>query len=863
VDEAALSGETMPVQKFEVPVNTDRRNPEEAEHKKYFLYAGTDVLQTGGAKGQFPAGLTDGTLAVVISTGPNTSRGTLIKGLIFGASLRSRLFIELKYSLGILVLIAAIDFLSLSSNFEMSISSMLTAMYSIIGLINPLMAVSLVAGEMLSAKRLNKNKDHKVYTRDLHRVTIAGKVDLALLDKTGTITKSGLDFYGLLAPDTLRFNECTSRHSDIPQELSSALALAHTVTVCNGKMIGHQVELRMVETAQRVGWKFDADYRSVTAPSGKKWIAERLFPFSHETMTMSALVYSDGTRSVICKGSFEALKLRCVGVPPEAQAKADQYAKEGCYVIAVGTRVIKSDQANHELVREEVEKDLKFAGLILFRNELKPDSIDAISELQSAGVAVRMMTGDSVHTGVAVAKTVGMIPKGSQAVIGTLNRDTQAVEWRCCESNTVMSMESVVADPTLSLAVSGEVFALLSLQGKLNLEATRVYGRVSPNQKAEVVKLYTSAGKVVTMCGDGANDSSGLRAAHAGLALSGRTEASISAPFSTDSDSLLSLALLIREARAALCTSLASYQTLVVVGILYCISKSILLFQAAAYQAGLSYLYLDLITTPLMLYSLVHALPSKKLADKAPEGSLFGGQLVLSCMWSIFICIAFLVVADLVMVNQAWFVPFKAEAGIGLEEWQKRGNNFEAALIFIWSAWVYVDVPLAFSSGGIHRAPIYMNWRLILSSAALLAVTLAVLFVPSGEFGCYFKVACDSVKSAEASNAFVNFFLFPYEKVGGTWWNSRTASTEYPTSFKVGLFFILLSMTIAHHVGHYIINVRLTKYIRDHLGWDGSCLRRRKRSVHKEEVISMKVERTTSTDIEFQAESMKTKLRPN
>jgi cation-transporting ATPase 13A3/4/5 len=288
----------------------------------------------------------------------------------------------------------------------------------------------------------------------------------------------------------------------------------------------------------------------------------------------------------------------------------------------------------------------------------------------------------------------------------------------------------------------------------------------------------------------------------------------------------------------------------VVIGILYCISKSILLFQAVAYQAGLAYLYLDLITTPLMLYALVHARPAKRLADKPPEGSLFGRKLVLSCMWSIFVCIAFLLLADLIMVNQDWFVPFQAQAGVGLEQWQKRGNNFEAALVFIWSAWVYIDIPLTYSTGGIHRAPIYKNIRLVITTVALLSVTLAVMFVNSGEFGCYFKVACSASDSAAAIDAFVNNFLFPYEKVGGTWWNSQIDSTEYPLSFKIGLFFILLSMSVVHHSGHWFINTRLGNRL---AAWKMPRLRH--------EDTKLKSERTTSTDVDVKVESMKAPLK--
>lgn len=812
VDEASLTGETMPIQKFPCPVNEQHRHPDEAENKKYYLFAGTAVLQANGTPvDSLPLGVTSGALAIITATGANTSRGDLMRGLIFGASLKSTLYIELRYSLGILVLLALIDFLSLNGRFQMSLSSMLTAMYSIIGLINHLISAALVAGQMRSADRLKANNEIRIFTRDLHRLTIAGKVDIALLDKTGTITKSGLDMYGVIPVTRQILTDVSGRNSDITAELSAALALAHSVSRCNNQLIGHQVELRMVETAKTLGWNFADDMKSANDPSGQKWSVQQLFPFSHETMTMSAIVSNGSQKFVLCKGSIEAIKSRCTGIPAEMSVNAEKFAKDGCYVLGVGLKRLNEYLPLRE--REDLETELDFTGLLLFRNEVKSDSRTAISELQAAGVRVGMMTGDSVFTGATVARNVGIIPSDSTVVIGTINPKTRSAEYRLADSDLMVDEHALTLEQNVSLCITGELFADLYIRNKLNLDATRVYGRVSPHQKAEIVKLYSNSGKVVAMCGDGANDSSGLRSAHAGLALSGRTEASISAPFSTDSDSLRALTLLVREARSALCTSLASYQSLVVVGILYCISKSILLFQATAYQAGLAYLYLDLLTTPLMLYGLVQALPASKLASEAPEGSLIGGQLICSSIWSVLVCISFLALADLVMVDQSWFVPFVADAGVGLEEWQKRGNNFEAALIFVWSAWVYIDIPLTYSTGGVHRAPVYTNWRLMLVTAGLFATTLAVLFTPAGEFGCYFKVSCNAEESSKATGSFINSFLFPYERVGGTWYNSDIESTEFPTSFKVVLFFILVSMSIAHHAGHHFITKNLPKHL--------------------------------------------------
>lgn len=857
IDESSLTGETMPIQKFSCPVNDQIRSPDEAENKKYYLFAGTTILQTNGApEGEKPDKVVDGTLGIVTAVGANTVRGQLIRGLVFGAPLKSTLFIELKYSIGILVVIALVDFFSLNARFEMSMSSMLTALYSIVGLINPLMSVALLAGEMKSASRLKKGDGKtqpKVFSRDVHRLTIAGKTNMVFLDKTGTITKSGLDFYGLVqASNVDKVIDCTNR-KEVPEEFSTALALAHTVSKCNGQLVGHQVELKMVETAARIGWNFSADIQSPFDPQGNQWKVEKMFPFSHETMTMSVVVADvhSGKKFVVCKGSFEALKGRCSNINDVIVRAQDVHARDGCYVLGVGIKEIqegKTEAYVSKLHRSDVERGLNFIGLILFRNEVKPDSKQCIDEIRSAGIECIMLTGDSVHTGAAVAKQVGIIMDIDRVITGTINASTRMIEWKVSDTETVLPDDLLDSETNVTLCVTGDAYAALRANGRLDLKRTKVYGRVSPAQKAEIVRLYSNENKVVAMCGDGGNDSGALRAAHAGLAINGKSEASVAAPFSTSSESLSALTLLIRESRASLCTSLASFRTLVVIGILYCFGKSLLLFQAGAYLSGVAYLYLDLITTPLILFSICHALPAKKLATTTPEGSLLGPEMIVSAIWTIVVAITFLAIADLIMVNASWYVPFTTSEP--LYNWQARGNNFESGLVFIWSGWVYVDVGLVYSYGSLHRRPVWTNWRLMLVATFLISIVCAVLFSSPGSFTCAFKTNCTAADQLAASNSFVNNFLFYYEKVGGKWYGD-VDSIVFPTSFKVGYFFILLSMSIVHHLGYKFIATGpfVNKTLRQKMGWvDGtSCCPRRNLASKKVDRGSTKMKMTKET----------------
>jgi magnesium-transporting ATPase (P-type) len=484
------------------------------------------------------------------------------------------------------------------------------------------------------------------------------------------------------------------------------------------------------------------------------------------------------------------------------------------------------------LHRDDIETGLEFLGLLLLRNEVKADSASAIAEIKSAGMDCAMLTGDSVYTGATVARQVGIIPIDGVAIVATVNPITRSLEWHTTGSKELVTdMLRMYNKAETTLCVTGEAYELLRATNKLDLNRTKVFGRVSPGQKADLVRLYSDMGKVVVMCGDGGNDSGALKSAHAGLAINGKVaDATVAAPFSTNSDSLSALTLLIRESRASLCTSLASYRTLVVIGLLYCINKLFLLLQAGAFFSGLSYLYLDVVTTPLILYAICHSLPAKRLASSAPEGSLLGPEMVTAIVWTLAIDLAFLGLADILMINQPWYVPF--ETDVPLYNWQARGNNFEAGLLFIWCGWVYLDAGIVYSYGALHRRVIWTNWRLIVVSACLITMLLSILFSNSSVFTCSFKVNCSSADQLAASDAFINHFLFHYEKVGGQWYGV-VDSTEFPLDFRWKLFAIFMSMSIAHHIGYKVIvhGPIVNNFFKRDLGWvDGSsCCARRKR----------------------------------
>ena len=228
-----------------------------------------------------------------------------------------------------LVFIAFWDFLAVNLNYEFNLSSVLAATFMLISMVSPLLSVAVLGGQLASAQRLNRKKPPnttredeegeqvsadetiQIYVRDVDRMALAGKVrrqvsmfdvvrrlckiDLMCFDKTGTITKTGLDLIGFLPAS----NKSETRASweelhplegyvaggeELDELLAAALALTHTVSRLGKQLIGHQVELRMVEAAEQLGWKYEEGMRAAN-----EWTIVKQWTFDHQTMTMSVL----------------------------------------------------------------------------------------------------------------------------------------------------------------------------------------------------------------------------------------------------------------------------------------------------------------------------------------------------------------------------------------------------------------------------------------------------------------------------------------------------------------------------------------------------------------------------------------------
>jgi len=172
------------------------------------------------------------------------------------------------------------------------------------------------------------------------------------------------------------------------------------------------------------------------------------------------------------------------------------------------------------------------------------------------------------------------------------------------------------------------------------LPHTRVYARMSPEQKQQLVELLAEArGKVVGMCGDGANDCGALKAAAVGLSLSD-AEASIAAPFTSSTQNITPLLQLMREGRAALATSVACFKYMALYSAIQFITI-LRLYHINANMSDFQYLWIDLFMIfPLAVY-MGRTGPYETLSVERPNGRLISFPVLSSVLGQVIIAVAF------------------------------------------------------------------------------------------------------------------------------------------------------------------------------------------------------------------------------
>jgi len=462
----------------------------------------------------------------------------------------------------------------------------------------PLLPSVFVVSVGISCKRLQRKR---ITCTDSRGILIAGKVKKAFFDKTGTLTKQGLDFLSATPGTEFQRLESVTGSSGVTDHvLKLGLATCHTLHASkSGALIGPAVDrMGFSAVSAQVLDEESISFEGTTVKYLKR------FEFSHHSMTQSVIISHGNKVLVYVKGSPEAIAKLCVpsSLPPNFHEKTRQSARNGIYQLAMATSTYTFKTANsvNEVKREDIEKELNFAGVINFQNSMKEDSPQVIQELREGDIVSAIITvsfdsiavivfdvkqlflfdksnsehpflsvqGDNVLTGIYIAKKAGLIGQDENVVIGN-NIHDGVIEWLDATDSPAALPSVSELGVSSSLALTGEVWQHLLLSDPTTAlilaPHTKVFGRCTPNDKVSIVSTFVEQGETTLFCGDGGNDCGALKAAHVGIALSD-AEASVVAPFTSLDKTITSVLDVLKEGRCALASAFAAYKYMIMYG---------------------------------------------------------------------------------------------------------------------------------------------------------------------------------------------------------------------------------------------------------------------------------------------------------
>ncbi|OYT73426.1 MAG: ATPase [Chloracidobacterium sp. CP2_5A] len=525
VDEALLTGESMPIAKSTSPLAeatpvSDRLN---------MVFAGSLVVTGRG-------------MGVVVDTGTRTEVGRIAQSLIEVASAKPPLLTRMErfsHQVGLVILGCSCLLGVVSALQGLPVREVFLAMAGLaVAAIPEGLPIALTVALSIATARM---ATRKVIARRLVAVESLGSCTVIASDKTGTLTLNEQTAQLIVTPDGQRLEASGQGYSGEGEvaaaggkplseaQRASLLRLGRASILCNEGAL----------TRQDGGWRHSGDamdvallalgYKLGLSPEAERQAHPLLaeIPFESERR-YAAVAYrvGDQTQAAV-KGAAEVVAGFCQtmqtaqGEQPLARERviqqADALAAEGYRVLAIAHGVIETPfETPADL--EKIDS-LTLVGLVGFIDPLRPEVKDAVAQAQRAGVKVIMITGDHPLTALAIARELGLAQTKAQTVTGA----------------------ELAAVPREQLqAWLGE------------RPQTRVFARVTPDQKLAIVDALVARGEVVAVTGDGVNDAPALNRANIGVAMgSGTDVAKEAAQIIVTDDNFASIVAGIEEGRYA------------------------------------------------------------------------------------------------------------------------------------------------------------------------------------------------------------------------------------------------------------------------------------------------------------------------
>ena len=471
IEEAALTGESVPVEKHTDPIALDGADDVPLGDRKNMCYMGSTVVYGRGR-------------AVVCGTGMNTEMGKIAGALNDAKEELTPLQVklaELSKILTVLVIVIcvvvfAVDVLragigTVTAEPHMLLDTFMVAVSLAVAAI-PEGLVAVVT--IVLSIGVTKMAKRQAIIRNLSAVETLGCTQVICSDKTGTLTQNKMTVvnHELAAPE---------------EKLLAGMALCSDAKWDEeaGEAVGEPTECALVNDAAKMGMKgLDEEHPRVGEA-----------PFDSGRKMMSVVVEeADGNFEQYTKGAPDVVVGLCTQVydgdkiVPMTDERREQIlaankamADQALRVLALASRTYTEKPA--DFAAEALENNLVFCGLSGMIDPERPEVAPAIEEAHGAGIRTVMITGDHIDTAVAIAKNLGIVEDRSQAITGA------------------------------------EIDKMSEEELDQNIEKYGVYARVQPEHKTRIVEAWKSKNKIVAMTGDGVNDAPSIKHANIGIGM--------------------------------------------------------------------------------------------------------------------------------------------------------------------------------------------------------------------------------------------------------------------------------------------------------------------------------------------------------
>lgn len=455
VNESTLTGESKNIKKD----NNDITEEKELYERKNMVYAGCNV--TNGHA-----------FVVVCSTAMNTELGKI------GASLMNnkneltplqkkvnQISKVLTYIIiGIIIVMMVVGLLKKNDFFDILMLSISLAVAAIPEGMSSVITIILSLGMSEMAKR-------NVIIRKMASVETLGSTDIICSDKTGTITENKMQVKSIYVNNKLYTEKDNIENINL---YNYCLSSCQNVTKNNDKYLGDETEVAIYKYLEEKNIL-------INIPRVKE------YPFDSDRKMMSTINTIEGKEYSFTKGSLDSVLQNCsyylednklYNITTEYKEKIfkieEEESEKSLRILALAYKTENTSDPEHNMI---------FIGLIGMMDPPRISVPNAINTCKNSGIKIVMITGDSINTARAIAKSVGIIDTDEGATTGK------------------------------------EIDKLTDDELKEAVKKYNVYARISPNTKLRIVDALQSNGYVVAMTGDGVNDAPAIQKADIGIGM--------------------------------------------------------------------------------------------------------------------------------------------------------------------------------------------------------------------------------------------------------------------------------------------------------------------------------------------------------